>query len=77
MVDPAVSPLAELDCRDQEIAYQPQGLKSQTAWALAEILLCSCRHLVTTLYLGQTVLLRYPGHGSGPPHIGYHMEAGQ
>jgi hypothetical protein len=58
MVDLAVVALAELDCRDQDIDFEPQGLKSQTAWALAErLLLSGCR---------QAALL-YPGHAPDHP----------
>ena len=42
VVDPAALTLAELDCRDQDTISEPQGLKSQTVRALADILLCPC-----------------------------------
>jgi hypothetical protein len=68
MVDPAVFPLAELDCRDQDTGFEPQGLKSQTVWTLAEILLYPCYRRARFLH---------PGHGARPPRIGYHRAASQ
>jgi len=59
MIDPAIFPLAELDCRDQDIASEPQGLKSQTARALADILLRSCC---------RQAMLLYPGYGQTTPY---------
>jgi len=80
MIDPAVLTLAEPGCRDQHIAPKPQGLNSQAARALADMLLCFCRHLVTTLYPLIAFLCPempfYPSHAR-PPYIGYHRAVEQ
>ena len=66
MVDPAVFSLAELDCRDQGIAPEPQGLKSMTVGALANVFHRSSYRRPRLLY---------PGHGATPYRLAHGSRA--